>query len=195
MTELPSEFFEEELEELDPQLFGIDLNQPPLEVGESLLYKGKDPNNPERSLAIKIYPNFPFKKILEYARVTNMLANLENGKKIKIAQTGFEVRIVPVERVGNMRGHPCTVSEFIEGKTLFDEDPHYLSDRFGKFKQDPITGYGIKLREKTSYPIALLPLNVKLIRTKENNLLVITDISGAIKTFEKENDKPQVKTD
>ncbi|OGM06110.1 hypothetical protein A2125_02175 [Candidatus Woesebacteria bacterium GWB1_43_5] len=177
-----------EVPNIEPEEYSVDPRQSALEASESRLYRGVDKTG--RVVALKFYVNMPIGKILEYQKITNQLAINHNYKKefIELEVSGqfykFLLYIVPIEKAGIAAELPCTISPFIEGPTLFDLEPHYVSSRHASLPQNPLVKLGAKLREETgTNNISLIPWNVKPLMHRKTPVLAITDIAGAVNGF------------
>lgn len=174
-----------EISTIDPESYGVDLRRFPVEAAESRVYEGYESDG--RKVALKIYPGLAAEQVLLYAEVTNFLAERYNnsGDFIKLEVGGgvlsLRLYIVPVDITGMVGEHPGTISEFIEGETLFDLDPHYMSSRFSRLKDDPLVKLSGQLaREAGRRNIGIIPWNVKPLLDQEPKLLAITDICGSV---------------
>lgn len=77
--------------------------------------------------AWKLYSEgFTFRDIEKYKILTNKLARLNNGDQAIIqsldgsVQFPFSWQFVPVDEVREINGCPCTISQFIEGPTMWE---------------------------------------------------------------------------
>ncbi len=183
MTEIPT---------IDPSMYSVDLKREPLQVAESRLYKGVDRLGNE--VAIKIYRDIPLRQIQLYQQITNDLARRHNKNRFIELEFGGKIHkmlihIVPIDGVGLVKGsaHPCTISSFIEGNTLFGIEPHYISSRYDKLKEDPLVTLGSEFRSETgTNNISIIPWNVKPIPNQHPKILAITDITGSVSELRKE---------
>jgi hypothetical protein len=169
---------------IDPVAYGVDVRRLPVEAAESEVYEGYESEG--RKVAFKVYRSLSAEQVLLYAEVTNFLAGLHNDSDdyIKLEVGGgvlsLRLHIVPIDVVGMVGNRPCTISPFIEGETLFDLEPHYMSSRFIRLKDDPLVRLSGQLaREAGRRNIAIIPWNVKPLL--DQKVLAITDICGSIR--------------
>lgn len=179
-----------------PEEYAINLKAPALEVAESRLFRGVDPKG--LPVALKIFPTLTMEQITRYQRLTNFLANYLNKKtglvKINIQGIQYSLKpfIVPINTIGIVRSvsnqdHPCTISEFIEGPSLADIQPHYLSDNYDNLAQDPLVRLSLELkRYSQNSGIGIIPWNVKPLLDQTPNALAITDLAGSITSATKQ---------
>ncbi len=177
-----------EVNEIDLTNLGVDLRREPLEVAESRLYAGQDPES-GNAIVVKVYSGLQLGQILDYARTTCFLAGKVNPKRIFMAlhPNGEEIKclthIVPVTMIGVANGLPFTVSDFVAGDTLFDIDPHYQSTNFGNSKE-PLVVLSSQLRKMSGKKgIGIIPWNVKLLNQGNVNILAITDLCGSVQSL------------
>ena len=175
----------EETVEIDPGAYGVDVRRLPLEAAESEVYEGYESEG--RKVAFKVYRSLSAEQVLLYAEVTNFLAGLHNDSddyiKLEVGEGVFSLRlrIVPVDVAGMVGKYPGTISEFIDGETLFDLEPHYMSNRFDRLKDDPLVRLSGKLaKEAGRRNIAIIPWNVKPLLDQDFKVLAITDRGGSI---------------
>jgi hypothetical protein len=165
--------------------YSVDMNSYPLEAAESQVYKGIDKDG--KPIAVKIYKDMPMEQVLLYQKITNDLAKEHNNNEyLKIEFDGEShdllIYIVPIQEVHLAGSRPCTFSPFIEGPTLFNIEPHYISSRFNKLKDDPLVRLGKNFRDETGYDnISIIPWNVKPLLNEHPKRLAITDITGSVK--------------
>ncbi len=177
-----------EVSEIDLANLGIDLTRKPLEVAESRLYAGQDPESGD-IIAVKVYRDLGLDQILNYAQTTCFLAERINHKRIFVTlhpnseETKCLVYLVPVTQVGVANGLPFTVSDFVAGDTLFDIDPHYQSRNLGNSKEPLVVLSGQLRKISGRRGIGIIPWNTKLLNLGDRNILAITDLCGSIQSL------------
>lgn len=176
------------MSEIDLPSLGVDLTRQPLEVAESRLYAGQDPES-GNAIAVKVYSGLQLDQILGYAQTTNFLAKKINPRRTFLTlhsnseEAKYLIYIVPVTKVGIADGLPFTVSDFVAGDTFFDIDPHYQSRNFGNPKE-PLVVLSSQLRKISGRRgIGIIPWNVKLLNLNDTNILAVTDLCGSIQSL------------
>ena len=182
---------------INPKDYEVNLREPKI-GSESRLYEGLNKNR--KQIAFKIYPDRPniphvsLSRLTFYQDLTNEIADTHNGRgeTIQITINGktqyLNLYIVPIDSVGITAlpdepntNCPCAISELIQGPTLLDLEPNYISSRHNSLKDDPLVQLGAKFRQETGIDtISIIPWNVKIILDKEPPMLAITDITGSI---------------
>ncbi len=183
--------------DIDPSQYSSDFRYAPLEASESRLYLGIEPET-SRRVALKAYKEVPMEKLRQYADLTNALAEKHDGDMIRMSVNGqefdFAIKIVRIEKVGispmpmSTKGEtcPCTVSEFVEGDTLFKAEYEYRQEHPRDLSEpDPLTDLGRRWREETgANNISVINWNVKPVFKQDGNTLVITDVCGIVSDLE-----------
>ncbi len=180
------------ISEINPLEYEIDLKEFPLEGSESKLFKGR---RGSQEIALKVYPEIAFEQIKLYAMITNKLAEMLNPKdeylEIEIGgkKEKFLLRIVPVKEIGFVefegKKSPCSVSEFIEGRTLQDLSPHFISESLEG--SNVLKKLSKRFCQETGVEgLGIIPWNIK-IKPGNPGVAYITDISGAVRNIRKVN--------
>jgi len=95
-----------EIDRVNPEIFGVNIREWPVEAAESRLFLGQDPSG--NRLAIKVYPNLTIRQIQTYAEVTNQLAGLVNGSGVTVTlevqgnANSYSVYITPISILGTL---------------------------------------------------------------------------------------------
>jgi len=118
------EFLEKMHEILTGKGFVVPKESELVSVNEAYVYRVE---LEDRSLAYKLYPeNFTFGDIKEYQRLTNGLARKINNTSGTIQtldgsiQFDFFWQVVSIDKIIDVNGVPCTISEFIDGPNMYD---------------------------------------------------------------------------
>ncbi|OGM76131.1 hypothetical protein A2210_02875 [Candidatus Woesebacteria bacterium RIFOXYA1_FULL_40_18] len=185
-----------EIDRVNPEIFGVNIREWPVEAAESRLFLGQDPSG--NRLAIKVYPNLTIRQIQTYAEVTNQLAGLVNGSGVTVTlevqgnANSYSVYITPISILGVVadpdqsdRDIPCTISPFIDGETLFDLDRRYLSGQWSfSTSQNSLKVLSLGLKRVSGRQgISIISWNVKPLEIEDQPILVVTDVCGSIKSL------------